>query len=216
MEEEENNGFIPDNELEGDPCELPAAKRRRELVEANEEDEDRFSTCQICKLSDETTRPENLPPCIIEFRQSLSTQSRSLPEADACKVIAEQFNNTCYKQDRNSVRRIGIQKMTTADVFRHLQHTMNLQEGEEMLVNERIWYTREMIRQIEKKQLWVSSREDPTQISLSAKGFTQWNRANGILKMFLEMRQKKNNSTIKENKTTPQLKKKPRYHFGRD
>ena len=73
-----------------------------------------------------------------------------------------------------------------------------------------------MIRQIEKKQLWVSSREDPTQISLSAKGFTQWNRANGILKMFLEMRQKKNNSTIKENKTTPQLKKKPRYHFGRD
>ena len=49
--------------------ELPAARLRREALG---EDDDCEWKCAICPLADRSTRPEDLPPCIAEFREALA------------------------------------------------------------------------------------------------------------------------------------------------
>ena len=192
---DELSGFMPDDDEEEDfhmrpiPCELPAAKIRREKLDSIEIEEDWI--CPICPLTDHSTRPENMPTSIAEFHNALSSQPRQLPELEACMVLSKLFNRTCYERDRArpAHERLGLKPINPSDVQAHLKHSQHLISEEERLLDERIWYTNEMSKHLERDSLWLGSTTT-NNVKLDRCVFQDWIKVQAGLIKLIEIRQR--------------------------
>lgn len=190
--------------------ELPAARLRREALG---EDDDCEWKCAICPLADRSTRPEDLPPCIAEFREALASQPRVLPELEACRLLSALFNRTCYARDRarSEASCIGVTPITPADVRAHLTHSRHLRENEDHMLDDRIWYTLRMTEQLERTGLWFENVDGHAK--LNRDGFADWCKVQDTLKKLVEIRQRFHGSGREggvQKRRTP-----PRRHYSR-
>jgi len=193
---DEVEGFVGDADTIQPSCELPAARRRRLVPDNDEEEEEEGGwICPICPLTDRHTRLERLPPCIAEFREALKSQPKILPEPEACRILSDMFNRTCYESNRRRTVPVpGIHEMFPGDVQRHLEHSMHLKSQEDHMLDDCIWYTLQLRRQVERTGLWFESTNH--EAKLDSAGFVKWCRAMETLKKLVELRHRFHGSSL--------------------
>lgn len=168
----------------GTSCELPSASLRRTAF--GPDGGDRWE-CPICPLTDRSARPDRMPPCIAEFREALMSQPRVLPELEACRVLSDMFNRTCYEADHAPGRRsTGVARMTPNDVQRHLHHVRHLPANEDHMLDDCIMYTLDVRKQIERNGLWRKDVDGDAKLDRDM--FPNWCKAIDSLKKLVELR----------------------------
>lgn len=206
MGEGEDEGFEGDREQElRQHCELPAARARREALGPAT----KHSGCQICALTDDSSRVDRMPPSIEQFRRALRTQPEQLPEAEACKMLSRMFNRTCYQFDRESPKPVGIRQITASDVRAHLRETLHLRVNEDRMLDDCIWYTLKMREQIERTGLWYGVHGG--EATLDYDSFGAWCKVAESLRRQIELRHRMQGARDGVQKR----KSAPRPHYSR-
>ena len=169
------------------PCRLPIDEKRKSIenLEDDSEGNHSLSRCELCKLKG---RGDN--DSLDRLQKILDTQSEFIPQDELHTLVANRFNETCYRYDQElpDRQRIGIKKITKGSVRRHYHAIQHLPEGEMYMLNERIEYLLDSIANFEQDKLYRKTSDGS--ILPNSDGWRLYKEINNILANFIILRHK--------------------------